>query len=57
MIEPLPPLRVDVFYQHHFLIGRTHEKDAGVDPANAGAPKVETGGSVQMFGMAAEVSF
>jgi hypothetical protein len=39
------------------LISRTHEKDAGVDPSNVGAPKVTTGGSVQIFGIAAEVSF
>jgi long-chain fatty acid transport protein len=57
MIEPLPPLGIDVFYQHHLLIARTHEKDSGVDPANVGAPQVETQGSVQVFGIAAEVSF
>jgi long-subunit fatty acid transport protein len=57
MREPLPPLRIDLAYQHHFLIPRTHEKSADVDPANVGAPRVETGGSVQVFGITAEVSF
>jgi long-chain fatty acid transport protein len=57
MIEPLPPVSIDVFYQHHLLVARTHEKDGGVDPANVGAPQVETQGSVQVFGIAAEVSF
>jgi long-chain fatty acid transport protein len=57
MVEPLPPVAIDVFYQHHFLLPRTHEKDSGVDPANLGYPEVETKGSVQVFGIAAEVSF
>jgi long-chain fatty acid transport protein len=57
MSEPLPPLRIDLSYQHHFLIPRTHEKGPGVDPANVGSPRVETGGSAQVFGITAEVSF
>jgi long-chain fatty acid transport protein len=57
LVEPLPPIRVDAFYQHHFLVPRTHDKGAGVSPDNAGAPQVKTSGSVQLFGVALEVSF
>jgi long-chain fatty acid transport protein len=57
MIEPLPPVRLDVFYQHHLLLPRSHVKAGGVDPQNPGYPEVETKGSVQVFGFAAEVSF
>jgi hypothetical protein len=57
MSEPLPPVRPDVVYQHHFLIPRTHEKDAGVEADNVGYPSVETKGSVEVFGFTAEVSF
>lgn len=55
--DPLPPVSVDLFYQLHVLAPRTHPKDAGVDPANAGYPEVKTSGSVQNFGLIAGVKF
>jgi long-subunit fatty acid transport protein len=57
MSEPLPPLRIDLAYQHHFLIPRTHEKAQDVEPGNVGHPRVETRGTVQVLGVTAEVSF
>lgn len=57
LTEPLPPLSIDAFYQHHLLLPRTHRKDVSVDAANVGFPEVETKGSAQVFGIALEVSF
>jgi len=57
LVEPLPPIRLDFFYQHQLLMPRTHEKSGGVDPANPGYPKVKTGGSVMNAGLVAGVKF
>lgn len=55
--DPLPPVSVDLVYQLHLLQPRTHHKDPGVDPANAGYPQVKTSGTVQNFGLIAGVKF
>ena len=55
--DPLPPLSFDLFYQAHFLSPRTHHKDAGIDPTNAGYPSVKTSGTMQDFGLIAGVKF
>ena len=55
--DPLPPIRVDFFSQWHQLAKRTHTKDPAVDPKNAAAPSVDTGGHVIMAGLTATVRF
>ncbi len=55
--DPLPPLSFDLFYQAHLLAPRTHVKDAGVGPENAGYPRVKTSGTIQNFGLIAGVKF
>lgn len=57
LAEPLPPIRLDFFYQQQILMPRTHEKDAGVDPANAGAPSIRGSGFVFNSGVIAGVKF
>lgn len=57
MRAPLPPIQLDWFGQLHVLHGRTHEKRAGIDPANPGAPGVETSGTIVAGGMTAGVRF
>lgn len=57
LVEPLPPVSVDAFFQEHLLVSRTHQKGAGVDPANPGAPAVKSSGSVQNFGVVLGVRF
>lgn len=57
LAEPLPPIRVDVVYQHQFLFARTHQKKASVASDNPGAPQVETGGQVMSTGIALGVKF
>ncbi len=65
LLDPLPPLEVETFYQHHFLVGRTNTKRAGLGcPAsapscepNSGAPSVTAGGSAQTTGVNVGVRF
>ncbi|MCL4752050.1 MAG: outer membrane protein transport protein [Myxococcales bacterium] len=57
LAEPLPPIRLDLVYQHQFLAPRTHEKSAGVPSDNPGYPKVKTGGHVMSTGVALGVKF
>ena len=57
LAEPLPPILLDVFYQHQFLAPRTHEKDANVDAANVGYPQVKAGGHVFNTGFTLGVKF
>lgn len=57
LAEPLPPVKLDVFYQHHLLMSRTHEKDESVDASNPGYPKVKAGGFVQNVGVILGVKF
>ncbi len=57
LAEPLPPVRLDFFYQQHVLMPRTHTKDAGVDPSNAGSPSVKSKGFVFNTGVIAGVKF
>ncbi len=57
LADPLPPLSIDVYYQQHLLVSRTHHKDASVDASNVGAPSVETGGSAQDMGLILGVQF
>ena len=55
--DPLVPLQLDLFYQHHFLAPRTHTKSDQIDPSNPGAPKVRTSGTVQNAGLVVGVQF
>lgn len=57
LAEPLPPIRVDVVYQHQFLAPRTHQKNDSVASDNPGAPSVDTGGHVMSTGVALGVKF
>jgi long-chain fatty acid transport protein len=57
LAEPLPPVRLDFFYQQQLLMPRKHEKAAGTDPANAGYPSVESSGHVFNSGVIAGVKF
>jgi len=56
--EPwLSGLHADVFGQAGVVHGRTHEKDSTVSSSNAGAPSIETGGTMFAAGAAAGVAF
>jgi long-chain fatty acid transport protein len=57
LAEPLPPIKLDFFYQLQLLTPRTHDKGGGVDSANAGYPHVKTGGLVMNTGVVAGVKF
>jgi long-chain fatty acid transport protein len=57
LAEPLPPIRLDLFYQQHILMPREHTKDEGVDPANVGSPHIESSGFVYNTGVIAGVKF
>ena len=57
LVEPLPPISVDAFYQLQFLAPRSHDKDPTVPADNPGAPSVESRGTVQNFGLIVGVKF
>jgi long-chain fatty acid transport protein len=57
LAEPLPPIRLDLFYQQHVLMSRKHTKDDTVDAANVGAPHVKSSGFVFNTGVIAGVKF
>lgn len=57
LAEPLPPIRLDVFAQLHWLVPRTHVKDAAVAADNPGAPQVESKGTVLNTGLVLGVKF
>lgn len=44
--DPWPALSLDLTFQRHFLLSRTHTKAGDVTEDNAGYPQVTTGGSV-----------
>ena len=46
-------LRLDLAYQLHALVPRTHRKSESVDPANLGYPEVTTSGTVHAGGLTA----
>jgi long-chain fatty acid transport protein len=58
LVEPIVRgIHVDTFAQFGVVHGRTHVKDAGVRPNNAGFPEVETGGTMFTAGATAGVAF
>jgi len=57
LLDPLPPIRLDVFGQLHVLHGRTHVKDAAVTPDNLGSPELTTSGLILAGGTQLEVAF
>jgi long-subunit fatty acid transport protein len=57
LTAPLFPLRIDAAVQYHALVSRTHQKDAGVPPDNAGSPEVTTSGHVLSFALSTGVKF
>ena len=57
LLEPWPRLRVDTFYQLHWLQAREHVKGTDVEPENEGAPMVQAGGWLHNFGLVAGVRF
>ncbi len=48
--------RLDLSYQHHFLVERTHEKSSDVPSDNPGFPSATVGGSLDVVALALEVS-
>lgn len=57
LAEPLPPIRVDVVYQHQLLMPRSHSKSSSVPADNPGAPSVDTGGQLMTAGVSVGVKF
>ena len=51
------PIRIDLYSQLHWLVSRTHVKDANVKPDSIGAPQVTSGGSIWVWGMTTGVRF
>lgn len=54
---PMPPLDIDFALQEHYLVPRTHTKNADVPTANAGWPSVKTSGWVTMAALLVGVRF
>jgi hypothetical protein len=50
--QPLA-LRLDLFYQLHWLVSRTHRKAQTVDRSNPGYPEVTTSGTIHASGLTA----
>lgn len=57
LTSPLPTLRAEWFGQLHVLHDRTHTKNLGVPPENAGSPSVETSGLIVAGGATLGVTF
>jgi long-chain fatty acid transport protein len=57
LAPPLPALRAEWFGQLHVLHSRTHTKNPGVPPENAGSPSVETSGFIVAGGATLGVTF
>lgn len=54
---PWPPIDLDIVFQRHFLIARTHEKAASVDSSRPGSPSVRAGGAITMAALMTGVRF
>ncbi len=57
LAEPLPPIRLDVFAQLHWLVPRSHDKAGSVPADNPGAPRIEGKGTVLNTGLILGVKF
>lgn len=54
LTKPLPPIDVDLYFQHHFLLPRTIRS---TDPDGAPLSEGEASGGISVFGMTAGVRF
>ena len=48
--------RLDLSYQHHFLVERSHQKGAGVASDNPGFPRATVGGAIDVVALGLEFS-